>query len=58
MSNYENLYMRSCKKERESYGECYITDFQFTKVLNKGSLNDVMGERNIFESYEDILQGS
>lgn len=50
--------MRSCKKERESYGECYITDFQFTKVLNKGSLNDVMGERNIFESYEDILQGS
>ena len=58
MSKDESLYISSCKKERETYGECYVTDFQFSEVLQKGALEDVMIERNLLGSDEEILQGS
>ena len=56
MKKDETLYMSSCTKERESYGECYITDFQFSTVLQKGSLEGVMRERNILQPYEEVLK--
>ena len=56
MTNDEMLYISSCAKERESYGECYVTDFQFSTVLQKGSLEDVMRERNILRSDEEVLK--
>ena len=56
MTNDEMLYISSCAKERESYGECYVTDFQFSTVLQKGSLEDVMRERNILKLDEEVLK--
>lgn len=52
MAKDEMLYLSSCTKERDSYGECYVTDFQFSTVLQKGSLEDVMSERNILKPDE------
>lgn len=52
MSKDESLYISSCMKERETYGECYVTDFQFSEILQKGSLEDVMRARNLLESDE------
>jgi len=56
MSKDESLYISSCTKEKETYGECYVTDFQFSEVLQKGSLQDVMNERNLLGDNEEILQ--
>ena len=56
MSKDESLYISSCTKEKETYGECYVTDFQFSEVLQKGSLQDVMNERNFLGDNEEILQ--
>ena len=56
MHKDEMLYISSCTKERESYGECYVTDFQFSTVLQKGSLEDVMRERNILKPDEVVFQ--
>lgn len=56
MSKDESLYISSCTKEKETYGECYVTDFQFSEVLQKGSLQDVMNERNLLGGDEEILQ--
>jgi len=56
MKKDEMLYISSCTKERESYGECYVTDFQFSTVLQKGSLEDVMRERKIIKSDEEVLK--
>jgi hypothetical protein len=52
INNHETLYISSCRTERERYGECYVTDFQFSTVLQKGSLENVMRERNILEHDE------
>jgi hypothetical protein len=52
----ECLYISSCTKERESYGECYVTDFQFSTVLQKGLLEDVMRERNILRPDEEVFK--
>lgn len=56
MSKDETLYISSCTKERESYGEYYVTDFQFSTVLQKGSLENVMRERNILQPNEEVLK--
>ena len=56
MAKDEMLYISSCTKERENYGECYVTDFQFSTVLHKGSLDDVMRERNILKPDEEVLK--
>ena len=56
MKKDEMHYISSCAQERESYGECYVTDFQFSTVLQKGSLEDVMRERNILKLDEEILR--
>ena len=56
MAQDEMLYISSCTKERENYGECYVTDFQFSTVLQKGSLENVMRERNILKSSEELLK--
>jgi hypothetical protein len=56
MSKDETLYISSCTKERESYGEYYVTDFQFSTVLQKGSLEDVMRGRNILKPDEEVLK--
>ena len=56
MNKDETLYICSCAQERENYGECYITDFQFSTVLQKGSLEDVMRERNILQPEEEVLK--
>jgi len=53
IKNDEMLYISSCAQERESYGECYVTDFQFSTVLQKGSLENVMRERNILKADEE-----
>lgn len=58
MSKDESLYISSGTTEKETYGECYVTDFQFSEVLQKGSLEDVMRERNLLESDEEILYES
>ncbi|WP_373030847.1 hypothetical protein [Sulfurovum sp.] len=54
ISKDESLYISSCTREREAYGECYVTDFQFSEVLQKGSLEDVMRARNLLGSDENI----
>lgn len=56
ISRGETLYISSCTKEKETYGECYITDFQFSEVLQKGSLEDVIRARNLLGNDEVILQ--
>ena len=56
MSKDEMLYISSCTKERENYGECYVTDFQFSTVLQKGSFENVMRERNILKANEEVLK--
>ena len=56
ISKDEMLYICSCAEERKRYGECYVTDFQFSTVLQKGSLESVMRERNILKPDEEILK--
>ena len=56
MGKDEMLYISSCTKERENYGECYVTDFQFSTVLQKGSLENVMRERKIIKSDEEVMK--
>ena len=56
ISKDEMLYISSCAKERENYGECYVTDFQFSTVLQKGSLENVMRERKIIKPDEEVLK--
>ena len=56
MAQDEMLYISSCTKERENYGECYVTDFQFSTVLQKGNLENVMIERNILKPDEEVLK--
>ena len=56
MNKDEMLFISSCTKERESYGECYVTDFQFSTVVQKGSLENVMRERNILKPDEEVLK--
>ena len=58
MSKDESLYISTCTKERETYGECYVTDFQFSEVLQKGSLEDVMRARNLLGADEEISKES
>ena len=56
MKKDEMLYISSCTQERENYGEYYVTDFQFSTVLQKGSLEDIMRERNILKPDEEVLK--
>ena len=56
MNNHDTFYISSSRTERERYGECYVTDFQFSTVLQQGSLENVMRERNILEHDEEVLK--
>ena len=50
----ELLNMSAIQRERDAYGECYVTDKGRNKVLQKGSIERVMWERNLLRENETI----
>ena len=41
-------------KEKNLYGECYITDLYFTEFFYKGSIEGILKERNLLPPGETL----
>ena len=52
----EVLHMSRSIAEENEFGECYITDAHNNTLIQNGSLEDVMNDRNLLRSGEEVTK--